>query len=206
MITEIEGYFSKGCGRCDRFATPDCSAHRWSLGLGHLRRICRDTGLTETAKWGHPVYMYAGRNIAMFGAFRADFRLSFFNAALMKDPGGVLEKPGPNARHPALIRFTDTSQPAAMEKTIRAYLQEAMGYAQAGLVPEKTEYELDVPEELAEAMDADPELAEAFHALTPGRKRSYVINLNGAKAAATRISRIAKFRQKIIDGKGATER
>ena len=30
---------------------------------------------------------------------------------------------------------------------------------------------------MVEAMDADPELAEAFHALTPGRQRSYVIVL-----------------------------
>lgn len=163
-------------------------------------------GLTETVKWGHPTYMHAGRNIAMFGAFRGDFRLSFFNAALMKDPDNILEKPGPNTRHASLIRFTDAAQPAAMEPAIRAYLREAMDYADAGLLPERTEHDLEIPEELAEAMDADPELAEAFHALTPGRKRSYVINLTSAKAAATRVSRIAKFRPKIIAGKGATER
>lgn len=206
MISDIEDYFTKGCGRCDRFATPDCSAHRWSAGLHDLRRICREMGLTETVKWGHPVYMHAGRNLAMLGAFRGDFRLSFFNAALMKDPDSILEKPGPNARHAALIRFTETGQPAGMETTIRAYLAEAMAYAEAGRLPEKTAYELELPAELAEAMDADPELAEAFHALTPGRQRSYVINLNSAKAAATRMSRIAKFRPKIIAGKGATER
>ena len=55
-------------------------------------------------------------------------------------------------------------------------------------------------------MDADFELAEAFHALTPGRQRSYVINLNAAKKTETRLHRIKKFRDKIIDGKGANER
>jgi uncharacterized protein YdeI (YjbR/CyaY-like superfamily) len=65
---------------------------------------------------------------------------------------------------------------------------------------------LALPDELIEALDADPELAEAFHALTPGRQRSYVINLNGAKASATRQTRIARFRAQIIAGKGANER
>ena len=29
MITDVEDYFTKGCGRCDRFGTPDCSTRRW---------------------------------------------------------------------------------------------------------------------------------------------------------------------------------
>ena len=64
MITDPGDYFAKGCGRCDRFATPECSTRRWAAGLAALRRICLEAGLTETAKWGHPCYMHAGRNIA----------------------------------------------------------------------------------------------------------------------------------------------
>ena len=50
--------------------------------------------------------MHAQRNIVIIGAVHGNFRLSFFNAALMKDPEGVLEKQGPNTRHPDMIRFT----------------------------------------------------------------------------------------------------
>lgn len=206
MITAIEDYFTLGCGRCARFATADCSTRLWSGGLQDLRRICLGVGLTETVKWGHPCYMHAGRNIAIIGAFRGDFRLSFFDAALMKDPEGVLEMQGANARHRDMFRFTASDQVAVREPVIRAYLTEAMGYAEAGIKPPKDESEIDLPEELVEALDADPELAEAFHRLTPGRQRSYVIALNGAKASATRMARIAKFRGHIIAGKGATER
>jgi uncharacterized protein YdeI (YjbR/CyaY-like superfamily) len=56
------------------------------------------------------------------------------------------------------------------------------------------------------AREIDPELAQAFHALTPGRPRSYVISLSGATASATRTARIAKFRSHILAGKGAMER
>ena len=206
MITMIEDYFTSGCGRCPRFGTPDCSTRLWAGGLAGLRRICVDAGLVETVKWGHPCYMQAGRNIAMIGAFRGDYRLTFFNAALMRDPQGVLEKPGPNAQHASMIRFSDHAQVAALEPVIRAYLIEAAGYADAGVVAPKQAVDIDLPDELVEALDADPELAEAFAALTPGRQRSYVINLSGAKAVATKMARIARFRGHILAGKGAMER
>lgn len=206
MITDVEDYFAKGCGRCDRFATPDCSTRAWLHGLLTLRRIARETGLTEVAKWGHPVYMHAGRNICLMGAFRGDFRLTFMNAALLQDPGGLLERQGPNTRKPDCIRFTDPAAPARLEATIRAYLAEAMGYADQGLLPPKEVTEVALPDELVEALDSDPDLAEAFAALTPGRQKSWALFLNDAKTTATRLSRIEKGRLKILAGKGATER
>lgn len=135
-----------------------------------------------------------------------DFRISFFDAALLKDTQGVLEKQGPHTRYPGMIPFTDYARVLELEPVIRSYLKEAAGYADAGLRPPKQTDELELPSELDEALGADPELAEAFHELTPGRQRSYVFNLNSAKKSETRISRIAKFRGKILSGKGASER
>ncbi|MFN5826652.1 MAG: YdeI/OmpD-associated family protein [Rhodobacterales bacterium] len=206
MITEVGDYFARGCGRCDRFATPGCSVQLWHSGLQTLRHICRDTGLTETVKWGQPCYMHAGRNVAILGALRSDFRLSFFDAALMKDPAGILEQAGPNTRHAGVIRISDTARAVALAPVIRSYLQEAMGYAEAGIRPARENRDFALPAELADALKADPELATAFQNLTPGRKTSYLINLNAAKTPATRTARIARFRPAILAGKGATER
>jgi len=206
MITEIDDYFTKGCGRCDRFATPDCSTRPWAQGLADLRRICRDAGLAETVKWAHPCYMHAERNIAIIGAFRADFRLSFFDAVLLKDPERILEQQGPNTRHPDMIRFSANEQVAERELLILSYLRETMVYAEQGLKPPKEENSLDLPDELVAALDDDPELAEAFLALTPGRQKSYVIALSSAKKSETRAARIASFRGKMVTGKGAMER
>lgn len=205
MITDIEDYFTKGCGRCERFATPDCSTRQWIEGLNRLRQLCLEAGLAETVKWGHPCYMHAGRNIAIIGAFRDNYRLTFFNAALMQDPGSILEKQGPNTAHADMIRFTANDQPEKLAPVIQSYIMEAMSYAESGIKPSKAETDIDLPDELIDALDADPELAEAFRALTPGRRKSYVINLNGAKAPATRIARLEKFRNRIISGKGANE-
>nr|WP_208977998.1 YdeI/OmpD-associated family protein [Labrenzia sp. 011] len=206
MITDPNDYFTKGCGRCERFAKPDCSTRRWIDGLSNLRHICRAMGLEETVKWAHPTYMHAGRNIAIFGAFRGDFRLSFMNPGLLQDTEGVLEPQGPNSKTPGVIRFTDVNHVGEMEPVIRAYLQQLIDHAEAGTKPPKVETEIDMPEELGEALDADSELAEAFHALTPGRQRSYMFNISQAKQSSTRVARVEKFRDKIIAGKGALER
>jgi len=206
MITDPEIYFRDGCGRCDKFASDACSARLWAASLVHVRRICLDLGLTETAKWGHPCYMHRGRNIVIIGAFQSNLRLTFFNAGLMQDPEGLLEKQGPNAQTPGMFRFTAPEQVSEREATIRAYLTEAIGYAEAGIKAPKIIRAVPIPDELTEALDADPALAEAFNALTPGRQKSYAFNLNGAKAPATRIKRIARFREKIFAGKGALDR
>ncbi len=206
MITDIEDYFLKGCGRCERFATPDCSTRQWESGLLELRRICRGAGLLEVVKWGHPCYMHEGRNIAVIGAFRGDFRISFFNAALLQDSEGVLQKQGPNTQTPDMISFTENSQVAGLKKIIQSYLKEAMEYAASGVKPPKSSVQVELPDELVEALNSDPDLSDAFYKLTPGRQKSYAINLNAAKKSETRIARIVKFRDKIFAGKGATER
>lgn len=206
MISNIEEYFTKGCGRCARFATPACATKIWAVGLAELRRICRDEGLSEHVKWGHPCYMHAGRNIAIIGAFQSNYRLNFFNPALMKDPEGILEHQGENSTHAGMLRFTDQEHPRKIETTIRTYLREAMVYAEKGITPPKIEKTLELPDELTDTLDADPELAEAFYALTPGRQRGYAMHIGSAKQSTTRINRIEKCRGQIFAGKGYNER
>ena len=105
-----------------------------------------------------------------------------------------------------MIRFADSARVAALAPVIRAYLRQLMDHAEAGTKPPRTTHQPDMPAELAEALDADPELAEAFHALTPGRQKSYLLNLNQARQPATRIARIDRFRDRILAGKGALDR
>ena len=206
MITDIDDYFTKGCGRCDRFGTPDCATQLWAPVLSRLRSLCLSAGLSEHVKWCHPCYVHAGRNLAIFGAFRDNARLTFFNAGLMSDPDGMLERQGPNSATPDMIRITNADQLDALEPTIRAYLAEAMGYAEAGVKAPKIETDYPVPEELAEALDADPTFADAFAALTPGRQKGYYLHIGGAKQSKTRIARIEKLQPRIFAGKGYNER
>lgn len=206
MITVVDDFFTRGCGRCARFDTDDCAARQWASGLRSLRQLCLAVGLDEMVKWGHPCYVHCGRNVAIVGALRGDFRLTFFQAALLRDPAGVLERQGPNTRHPDMIRFTDAAQVAAMATTVQAYLQEAMSYARDGVKAPREVAATEFPAELMAALAADEELAAAFQRLTPGRQRSVVIHLNGARQPKTRVARLQALRGPILAGKGARER
>ena len=205
MIHSAGEFFTKGCGRCSRFDTEACATRLWAEGLAKLRDICRSAGLEETVKWGQPCYRHAGHNIAIIGAARDNFVLGFFHAGLMKDPEGILVKPGPNTRHADTIRFTHADQVTGLATTLRAYLHEAKGHAEHGRTAPTATATPDLPDELVQALDEDSALAEAFHALTPGRQRSHVLNLTSTGNPDTRRRRIAKVRGKILAGKGANE-
>ncbi|MCB1396370.1 MAG: YdeI/OmpD-associated family protein [Rhodobacter sp.] len=206
MSGAAEGYFLDGCGRCARFATDDCSARHWAEGLARLRQLCRDAGLEETLRWSHPCYRHAGRNLALLGAFREDFRITFPDADLLDDPAGLLQPAGPNSRAPTTIRFTALADIDRIAPALTALLAQARTRAEAGERPSRAAEAPELPALLVEALDADPEMAEGFAALTPGRQRSYVLALSSAKTEATQRARIARFRDRILAGKGATER
>jgi uncharacterized protein YdeI (YjbR/CyaY-like superfamily) len=203
MITEIDDYFAKGCGRCARFATADCSVQRWQVGLLALRGICLGEGLVETVKWGHPVYMHAGRNVAIIGAFRGEFRITFMNAGLLVDAEGLLERQGPHSAVADALKFRDVGEVQA--EVVQGFLRQAMGFAAAGVKADRVAAEVDVPAELLAALDDDPLLAQAWAALTPGRQRSHVLMIAGGKARATREARVVKLAPRILAGKGAQE-
>jgi len=206
MITEIEDYFRKGCGRCARFDTAECSVARWQPAIDVLRQVCLSAGLVETLKWGHPCYMHAGQNIAIIGAFRGDFRITFMTAPLLRDPAGILKRSGENTQHPNTVQFKHPSDFVAQASVLKAYLEEAKGHAEAGVKPKTERATVVLPSELVDALDADPSLAEAFHRLTPGRQRSHVMELEGAKTAETRLRRLEKLRPLILAGKSALDR
>jgi len=52
------------------------------------------------------------------------------------------------------------------------------------------------------ALDKNPALKTAFNALTPGRQRAYNLYFSEAKQPKTRETRIEKYTQRILDGKG----
>jgi uncharacterized protein YdeI (YjbR/CyaY-like superfamily) len=206
MITDPDAYFRDGCGRCDRFASDDCSARQRAETLAALRGVCLGAGLVEAARWGHPCYVHAGRNIAILGAFRGDVRLTFFSAGLLVDRTGLLTRQGAMTRTPDCARFTDAAQVAAVARALGDLLAQAKAHAEAGTKPARVEIALDLPEELTDALDADPALSAAFESLTPGRRKSHVLAIGAAKARATRLARVAKLAPLIRAGKGTNGR
>jgi uncharacterized protein YdeI (YjbR/CyaY-like superfamily) len=62
--------------------------------------------------------------------------------------------------------------------------------------------ELALPEELRNRLDETPALKAAVEALTPGRRRAYVLHFSAPKQSTTRASRVEKYMPRILDGRG----
>lgn len=206
MTTDIEVYFAEGCGRCALGGTPQCKVHTWQEPLQHLRQLLQDTELTEEVKWGSPCYTYQGQNVILLSAFKEYCAINFLKGILLEDPENKLVLAGPNSHAARQFRFTETDAVEAEADYIAELLKAAVAVEKSGQkVPERTQ-EDPFPEELAEALEEDPLLKTAFENLTPGRQRSYLLHISGAKQPATRRSRIERCKGKIMEGKGFHDR
>lgn len=207
MNPAVDLYFAEGCGRCPLWRTPDCKVHSWQEEMKQLRAILLESALTEEVKWSVPCYTFENHNVSVLSALKEHCVLSFFKGALLKDPAGILEKPGENTQADRVIRFTDVQQIVALEATIKAYIEEAIAVEKAGLTFDyKQTSDFDMPDELIDKFDEDPDFRAAFEALTPGRQRGYLLHFSSAKQAKTRLSRIEKAVPQIFEGKGLHDR
>ncbi|MBL8180643.1 MAG: YdeI/OmpD-associated family protein [Blastocatellia bacterium] len=203
MNPKIDTYLAAGCGRCPLGNTPDCKVHNWTAELSYLREIVLDCGLTEELKWGVPCYTDGGKNLMIVSAFNEYASLSFFKGSLLRDPDGILVTPGENSQAARLLKFTSVEQIAAIEPAIRNLIREAIEVERAGLkVQFKSIDQHDVPAELTQKFEEDPAFEAAFNALTPGRRRGYLIHFAQPKQSETRISRIEKCSPQIFNGIG----
>ncbi|MCZ7645727.1 MAG: DUF1801 domain-containing protein [Planctomycetota bacterium] len=202
---QVDAYLAEGCGRCPLGGTPRCKVHDWRPELKALRRILLDCGLTEERKWKMPCYTHGQRNVVILAAFKDYCALSFFKGALLKDPQGLLTKPGENSQAARQIRFTKAGEIARLAPALKAYIREAIDVEAAGLKVAFKKNPEPVPAELQAQLDAHSALKKAFEALTPGRQRGYILFISGAKQSQTRAARAEKCAPRILKGKGLNE-
>lgn len=203
----VDQYLNSGCGRCKFGGTPDCKVKTWTQELNLLRKILQQSGLTEAIKWSAPCYTHQGRNILMLSTLKESVTISFFRGAELSDPENVLEKPGENSRFTRYIRFTDAKQIRSLKKVILDYVREALEVEESGKKAKGSEDAVrQHPDELTQIFEANPKFEQAFAALTPGRRRGYLIHFSSAKQSKTRTARIEKCMPKIFAGKGWNER
>lgn len=177
----------------------------WRKESNALRRILLESDLSEELKWGKPCYTHNGRNICIIQRMKGFLALMFFKGSLLRDPDGILEVQGPNSRSGYRARFTSVSDVENLAKSIRRCVRDAIEVERAGLEVSKSGA-IDYPDELVTCLARDPEFKAAFERLTPGRKRGYAIYFSDAVQSKTRVARVERSRQKIMDGKGIHDR
>lgn len=178
----------------------------WRDELLSLRKLLLDCGLVEKFKWSSPVYIYDGSNVAIIWGFKDRATLGFFKGVLLKDPEGILEAPGENSRSSRVVNFSSLDEVKRAAPVLRAYVAEAIEIEKKGLSVDLPKDDLEYPEELVARLDEDEAFRNAFEALTPGRRRGWVLHFSGAKQSKTRSSRIEKAAPDILKGKGMHDR
>jgi len=176
---------------------------KWKAEFTRLRAIILGCDLTEDLKWGQPCYSLDGKNVVLMHGFKEYCAVLFMKGALLKDPKGVLIQQTENVQAGRQIRFTSLKDVLKLEKTLKAYVREAIEVERSGLkVKLKRTEDHAMPEELGSRLENDAELREAFAALTPGRQRGYLYYISQAKLAKTREARVEKSIPRILDGMG----
>jgi uncharacterized protein YdeI (YjbR/CyaY-like superfamily) len=192
MNPKVDGFFRK--------------AKKWREEFEKLRMVCLECGLTEELKWGKPCYTYQDSNIVLIHGFKEYCALLFMKGALLKDAKAILIQQTENVQAARQIRFTNVRQIVQTEPILKAYIKEAIQAEKAGLeVKYKDTSEFVIPEEFQIRLDESPSLKTAFEALTPGRKRGYILYFSGAKQSKTREARIEKCVRRILNGKGLND-
>ncbi|MDX2055655.1 MAG: YdeI/OmpD-associated family protein [Polyangiaceae bacterium] len=180
-------------------------AKAWRGEIEKLRSLLMECGLEEELKWGKPCYAIGGKNVAIIQPFKEHCSLMFFKGALLKDTHGLLRSQGENTQ--SALRLEFRSEAEIVKATVKSYVKQAIAAEKAGLAVEfKAKEELTLPAELTDILKKNGKLAKAFNALTPGRKRAYVMHFTGAKQSQTRTARIEKCIPKILAGLGMNDR
>lgn len=175
----------------------------WLKEIETLRDIALSSGLTEELKWGCPCYTLDGNNVVLIHVFKEYCAYLFFKGALLKDPKRILVQQTENVQAARQIRFTNAKEIVAYKTSLKAYIKEAIDVEKKGLKVEyKKTKEFNMPEEFEKALNGSAALKKAFYALTPGRQRGYLLFFGSAKQTATRESRITKYTNQILSGKG----
>ena len=166
-----------------------------------------DCDLTEEMKWGQPCFTYQKKNVAIVIPLKDACALSFFKGALLNDPKHILQKIGEHTQAGRWIKFTSLKEITATQSILRNYIYEAIKVEESEKkVTFKKASEYTIPEELQARLDAAPELRAAFEVLTPGRRKSYIFHVSGAKQVKTRVARAERCVPMILSGRGFNER
>lgn len=169
--------------------------------LKQLREIMLKSGMEEGVKWGAPIYMVDGKNVAGFAAFKNHFAIWFHNGVLLKDKAKVLVNAN-EEKTKALRQWRFEKGDEIDGELILNYLLESVDNQRNGREIKPTQKEEVIPDEMKKFFEKDAELEALFNKLTRGKRIEYGEYIAAAKQANTKIRRMEKIIPMIKEGKG----
>lgn len=180
--------------------------NQWIKEMDRIAEILNKMPLEIKVKWGGDVYTYNDKNIVSYGGFKNFFTIWFYNGVFLKDPYHVLINAS-EGKTKSLRQWRFTSMDEIDEKKIAEYVYEAIEIEKNGLKisPEKFT-PLPIPTEMEELFSRNIQLKNAFEQLTPGKQKEYIIFINEAKQAATKIKRLEKIAPMVLAKQGLNDK
>lgn len=175
-------------------------------GIDALRAIVLKTELSETLKWGSPIYTLEGKNVLGIMSFKHHFGLWFFQGVFLSDPLKVLENAS-EGKTKAMRHWKFKSGEELDTQNIQMYIKEAIENQRKGLVikPSKKK-DIERPKELINALESNTDLLNIFNSLSLAKQKEYYRFISEAKQAKTKKSRIQKILPLISSGKGLNDK
>lgn len=192
-IKEIDAYIEKAAD----FAKPI---------LKHIRELVHATcpGVEEKMKWSFPHFDYKGEMMCSMAAFKQHAVMSFWKAALMKDP--VLLANAKSEIAMGHLGRMESMKDLPSDKKMVSYIKEAIMLNDKGIKlpskPKSTEKkELEVPDYFIKALKKNKTAWKIFEDFAYSHKKEYVEWITEAKTEETRNKRIASAIEMLAEGK-----
>ena len=184
------------------------SSGEWKESLELLQELLGSSTLSESIKWGMPVYTLDNKNVVGFSAFKSWVGIWFYQGVFLKDKKGMLI----NAQEGTTKglrqwRFKSADEIRAHRDTILAYLEEAIRNQEQGkeIKPDRNKT-LEIPRELQQAFNQDPSLKDSYHSLSLSKRREFAEHIGSAKQEKTRQQRLQKAIPMIREGIGLSDK
>lgn len=179
--------------------------NQWNEELDLLHSILRKTELIEMTKWGGPVYTLNDKNVVGIGGFKSYFGIWFFNGVFLKDEKKLLIN-AQEGTTKALRQMRFQSKEEINEKTILAYVKEAIAIEEKGLTIKKEKKETVITGLFEKFLNESPAIRNQFESLSPYKQREYLEFINSAKQEKTKLARLEKIRPLLVEGKGLNDK
>jgi uncharacterized protein YdeI (YjbR/CyaY-like superfamily) len=168
--------------------------------LEHLRDILHEAcpECEETLKWSSPSFLYKGKILASFAAFKAHAAFGFWSGSQVVDSG---DKSASAMGQFGRLASLDDLPPRA---TLIELTRKAMKLIDEGVKPARSKSvkaPLAVPQDLRAAIDAVPGAKATFDGFPPSCQREYVEWVTEAKRDETRAKRLAETIEWLAEGK-----
>ena len=179
---------------------------KWHDGIELLRKLMLECGMQETIKWGAPVYVSNGKNVASIGAFKNHLALWIFQGSLLKDKKKLLFTAQEKTKAMRHLRYHSNDE--INPKIVTEYCLESIENFKKGLEikADKKSKTLFIPDELNEQLVDNPSLKDAFGKLSNSKKMEYAEHIAFAKQEKTKQRRLEKIIPMILEGQGLNDK